>query len=105
MHDIDIICGIGCGDNNSLVVKPSCIGAIIRFVPFFVVLFDQDCFLSTLQYHCLKLGSVLTNYDFITGGGDVVSIGHCCGFVRGQVGWCGEGAVGVGVLLGGGCLG
>ena len=61
-------------------------------------------FFSTLQYHCRKVGRVLTKDKFITSCGSVVISDHCFGFVRGWVGWYNVGVVLVGVLLDGDCL-
>ena len=75
------------------------------FLGGFVVLRDKECFFSDLQDHYLKVGRVLSNNGFLTGGGDFVISGHCCRFVRGLVVWCGMGAVCISALLDGGCLG
>ena len=79
--------------------------ALLPILGGFVVLRDKECFFFDLQAHYLKVGRVLSNNGFLTGGGYFVISGNCCRFVRGRVVWCGMGAVYISALLDGGCLG
>ena len=90
--------------SSNLVVKSACIGAGVLF-GFFFVLRDKECFFSALQAHYLKVGRVLSNNGFLTGGGDFVISGNCCRFVRGRLVWCGVGVVYISALLDGACSG
>ena len=60
---------------------------------------------SAPQAHYIKVGRVLTNNGFLTGGGYVVISGHCCGILKDPVVRCRFEAVCIGTLIDGGCLG
>ena len=60
---------------------------------------------SAPQAHYIKVGRVLTNNGFLTGGGYVVISGNCCGLLKGLVVWFRFEAVCIGTFIDGGRLG